>query len=239
MNVNDPDFDAAASEFRAGPGADGPAALAAAIDRAADRVPSASAFHFLYFVEITRLKPPRGRRAAWDASPATLRLDDAALDEVLRAIADGVAARDGLTDLFSRERAGSISFSDAMAAFYDGALDYADGDVGRLVEDAISQIEIFATADYPVAERARDFVAYVDALLDWGPDAVVLAQIRTSAYDLVGPPDVKTGVLRDIADRVAARHGIVGRSGAAGWPPPGFVSRRRPVIEIGEDFWGD
>ena len=85
-----------------------------------------------------------------------------------------------------------------------------------------TQIELFAGSPERMIEEARDVVAFIYAIIAWGPAQVELALERCSASRLRGDHAEKIRVLRRIRDRTAERWGIVGTAGAAGWPrrPP-------------------
>lgn len=219
-------FDDMAAEFRGGAEAETSEGIAAAIERAVAHVPHdwfVARQLILYVDSVTR--PPLGRlRRVWRDSPATMPFADIELlRHALTEVRDRLAAREGASDLYSRERANPPGFRHAMGAIFDGYEEFHGGDEEKLLAMALSQIELFAGSPERVIEDARDTVAFIDAIIAWGPEQVALALERTQAHNLSGDDEEKVRVLRRIRDRVAARWGITGDAGAAGWP------RRRPA----------
>lgn len=219
MYVNDATFDAAASEFRAGPGALQPKALEEAVTRAVERVPSDEAEHFIVFVDQNLRTIDLILLETWRSSAATLRFANAAdLAAVPRRVRDRVAAKFGSTERHSAERPNPPAFQHAMGACFDGALAMFGGDEEARLAMVVSQIELFAESGRDVREDVLDFVAFVDAIIAWGPEAVHLAVWRASAGDLALPFDRQVPIPRAARERVTRRWGEVENLGAAGWP---------------------
>ena len=218
-------FDDMAAEFRGGVEAETPEGIAAAIDRAVARVPHDwfVARHLIIELDTVTRPPLERLRRVWRDSPATMPFADIELlRRVLTEVRDRVAAREGASDLYSRERANPKGFDHAMGAIFAGHQEFFGGDEEKLLAMTLTQIEYFAGSPERVIEDARDVVAFIDALIAWGPEQVALALERGNASDLRGDAAEKVRVLRRIRDRVAARWGITGTVGAAGWP------RRKP-----------
>lgn len=222
MHVNDATFDAAASEFRAGPGALEPSAVEEAITRAVARVPSDEAEHFILFVDQNLRALDSILFETWRSSPATLRFANATdLAAVLRRVRDRVAAKCGLTERHSEARLNPPAFQNAMGAFTEGVLGMFGGDEEARLAMVVSQIAFFVEPGRDVRDDALDFVAFVDALITWGPEAIDLAVWRASAGNLRLPYDEQVRLLRAARDRVAQRWGAVENRGATGWPRSG------------------
>lgn len=214
-------FDDMAAEFRGGAEAETPEGIAAAIDRAVARVPRDPPWVMLFVVHIDLLSvsPPERLRRVWRDSPATMPFADTAmLLRVLAEVRDRVAARAGASDLYARERANPPGFQHAMGVIFDGYLEFFGGDEEKLLTMALSQIELFAGSPERVIEDARDAVAFIDAIVAWGPEQVRLALYRGNSTDLRGDHAECVRVLRRIRDRIAERWGITWTAGAAGWP---------------------
>lgn len=218
-------FDDMAAEFRGGADAETPEGIAAAIDRAVARVPHDwfVARHLIIELDTVTRPPLERLRRVWRDSPATMPFADIEmLRHILTEVRDRLAAREGASDLYSRERANPPGFQHAMGAIFDGYQEFFGGDEEKLLAMTLSQIEFFAGSPERVIEDARDVVAFIDAIIAWGPEQVALALERTQAHNLRGDDAEKARVLRRIRDRVAERWGITGNAGSAGWP------RRRP-----------
>lgn len=214
-------FDDMAAEFLGGAEAETPEGVAAAIERAVERVPRDWFVARHLIIELDSVtRPPLGRlRRVWRGSPATMPFADIEmLRRVLTEVRDRVAARVGASDLYSRERANPKGFDHAMGAVFDGYEEFFGGDEEKLLAMTQSQIELFAGSPERVIEDARDVVAFIDAIIAWGPEQVALALERCGASSLRGDDAEKARVLRRIRDRVAERWGITGNAGSAGWP---------------------